>query len=69
MDDTKLGSGGKYENDPAEVAKQGFQALMDGKDHVFAASFKTKVEGEVSKFAPSAVTAEMHRKQAERKEG
>ncbi len=69
MDDTKLGSEGKHENDPAEVAKQGFQALMDGKDHVFAASLKTKIEGEVGKFTPSSVTAEMHRKQAERKEG
>lgn len=69
MDDTKLGSEGKYENDPADVAKQGFQALMDGKDHVFAASFKTKIEGEASKIAPASVTAQMHRKQAERKEG
>jgi uncharacterized protein len=69
MDDTKLGSEGKYENDPAEVARQGFHALMQGEDHVFAASLKTKVQGEVSKFAPHSVTAEMHRKQAERKEG
>jgi short-subunit dehydrogenase len=69
MDDTKLGSEGKQENDPAEVARQGFDALMEGKDHVFAASFKTKIEGEVSKFAPSSVTAQMHRNQAERKEG
>jgi len=67
MDDTKLGSEGKYSNDPADVAEQGFQALMEGKDHVFAASLKTKIEGEVSKFVPSSVTAEMHRKQAERK--
>lgn len=67
MDDTKLGSEGKYSNDPAEVAQQGFQALMEGKDHIFAASLKTKLEGEVSKFMPSSITAEMHRKQAERK--
>jgi hypothetical protein len=49
--------------------QNGFQALMDGKDHVFAASLKTKVEGEVSKIVPASVTAEMHRKQAERKKG
>ncbi len=69
MDDTKLGSEGKHENDPAEVARQGFQALMNGEEHVFAASWKTKIEGQLSKFAPSSLTAQMHRKQAERKEG
>lgn len=68
MDHTKLGQEGKYSNDPREVAQQGFEALMKGEDHVFAASFKTKVEGEVSKFAPSSLTAEMHRKQAEPKQ-
>jgi uncharacterized protein len=65
MDHTKLGSEGKYSNDPREVAKQGYEALMKGEDHVFAASLKTKVEGELSKFVPSSITAEMHRKQAE----
>jgi len=67
MDDTKLGQEGKKENDPADVAKQGYEALMAGKDHIFAASLKTKMEGEIGKFVPSSVTAEMHRKQAERK--
>jgi short-subunit dehydrogenase len=65
MDHTKLGQEGKYSNDPRDVAKQGFEALMKGEDHVFAASLKTKVEGEVAKFVPSSMTAEMHRKQAE----
>ena len=69
MDETKLGQEGKYANDPREVAQQGFDALMKGEDHVFAASIKTKVQGEVSKFAPRSVTAEMHRKQAEPKTG
>lgn len=68
MDHTKVGSEGKFTNDPREVAQQGFQALMDGKDHVFAESVKTKVEGAMSKVIPSAVSAEMHRKQAEPKE-
>ena len=68
MDHTKVGSEGKYTNDPAEVAKQGFQALMDGKDHIFAESMKTKMEGAMSKVVPDSVTAEMHRKQAEPKE-
>lgn len=65
MDHTKLGQERKYSNDPREVVQQGFEALMKGEDHVFAASLKTKVEGEVAKFVPSSMTAEMHRKQAE----
>ncbi|MBV8053344.1 MAG: SDR family NAD(P)-dependent oxidoreductase [Acidobacteriaceae bacterium] len=67
MDDTKLGQEGKYTNDPLEVAEQGFQALMENKDHVFASSMKTKVQGELGKFMPESVKAEMHRKEAERK--
>jgi uncharacterized protein len=67
MDDTKVGSEGKYTNDPAEVAEQGYQALMDGKDHVFASSMKTKVQGELGKFMPESMKAEQHRKQAEPK--
>ena len=31
LDDTKVGSEGKYTNDPREVAEQGYKALMDGK--------------------------------------
>ena len=68
MDHTKVGSEGKFDNDPAEVAKQGFKALMDGKDHVFSESMKTKLEGAMSKVIPASTGAEMHRKQAEPKE-
>jgi uncharacterized protein len=69
MDETKVGSEGKYTNDPAEVAKQGYEALMDGKDHIFSNSLKTKIQGELSKFIPESVKAEMHRKQAEPQTG
>jgi short-subunit dehydrogenase len=65
MDDTKLGQEGKYTNDPAEVAERGFQALMDGKDHVYASSLKTKMQGELGKLMPESVKASMHKKQAE----
>jgi uncharacterized protein len=68
MDHTKVGSEGKYTNDPAEVAKQGYQALMEGKDHIFSESIKTKVQGAASKIIPESVGAEMHRKAAEPKE-
>ena len=65
MDDTKLGTEGKYTNDPRDVAQQGYQALMDNKDHIYASSMKTKMEGELGRFMPDSMKAEMHRKQAE----
>jgi uncharacterized protein len=69
MDDTKVGSEGKYTNDPRDVAEQGFKALMDGKDHIFSSSLKTKIQGEVGKFVPESLKAEQHRKMAEPKTG
>lgn len=68
MDDTKVGSEGKYTNDPREVARQGYEALMENKDHIYASSMKTKVQGELGRFIPDSVKAEQHRKHAERKE-
>jgi uncharacterized protein len=67
MDDTKVGSEGKYTNDPAEVAQQGYDALMAGEDHVFSSSIKTKLQGELGKFMPESVKAKLHEKQAEPK--
>jgi short-subunit dehydrogenase len=63
MDDTKVGAGAK--DDPAIVAKQGFEALIKGKEKVVAGSAKTKVQGLVSKVMPDSAKAEMHRKMAE----
>lgn len=51
--------------DPAVVAKEGFEALMAGKDHVVAGSMKNKVQSTMSKVVPETTAAEMHRKQAE----
>jgi short-subunit dehydrogenase len=65
MDHTKLGTEGKYKNDPREVAQQGFEALMEGKDHVFSSSLSTKIQGELGKFVPESFKARMHEKQAE----
>jgi short-subunit dehydrogenase len=67
LDDTEVGSEGKFENDPADVARQGYEALMAGKNHVFSASMKTKIQGELGKFIPESVKAEQHRKMAEPK--
>lgn len=63
MDDTKVGQSEK--DDPAEVAKTGFEALMAGQDHVIAGSFMNKVQATMAHVLPDTVTAEMHRKQAE----
>lgn len=63
MDDTKAGADRK--DDPAMVAKQGFEALMAGKDSIVAGSLKTKLQGTVSKVLPDTVNAEGHRQLTE----
>lgn len=64
MDDTEVGQKGKSESQPKDVAKQGIDALMDGKDHVYAASAKTKFEGMVANLVPGALKGAMHEKMA-----
>lgn len=66
MEDTKVGMNEK--DDPAEVAKTGFEALMSGDDHVVAGSLKNKVQATMAHVLPDTVNAEMHRKQAEPQE-
>jgi short-subunit dehydrogenase len=63
MLDTRVGASEK--DDPALVAKQGFEALMKGKEKVVAGSVKTRVQGAASKVMPDKAKAEMHRKMAE----
>jgi short-subunit dehydrogenase len=63
MDDTRAATSKK--DDPADVAKQGFEALMDGKDHVIAGSLKTKVQGAMTNLLPQTANAEQHRKLTE----
>jgi short-subunit dehydrogenase len=58
MEDTKVGQAKK--DDPAEVAEQGFAALMAGKDHVVAGSFKNKVQAAAAKFMSDERNAKMH---------
>jgi short-subunit dehydrogenase len=64
MDDTKVGSEGKSESQPNEVAKQGIDALLAGKDHVYSASMKTKVEGMLANAIPGEAKGAMHEKMA-----
>jgi len=63
MLDTKVGAEDK--DDPADVARQGYEALMAGKERVVAASLKTKLMGRGSRLMPDSVKAEQHRKMAE----
>lgn len=62
-DDTKLGTSEK--DDPAEVAKDGFEALMAGKDHVVAGSFKNKLQAAAGYALPDPVVASAHAKMSE----
>jgi short-subunit dehydrogenase len=62
-DDTKLGASEK--DDPAEVAKEGFEALMAGKDHVVAGSFKNKMQAAAGYALPDPVVASAHAKMSE----
>jgi short-subunit dehydrogenase len=63
MEDTKVGAGEK--DDPAEVARQGFDALMAGEEKVVAGSLKNKLQTAVAGVIPDSRKAEMHRKMAE----
>jgi short-subunit dehydrogenase len=63
MLDTKVGADEK--DDPADVARDGFEALMAGKERVVSHSSKTKAQGRGSRFLPDSAKAELHRKMAE----
>ena len=67
MDNTEVGSSGKTESQPDEVARQGIEALLSGKDHVYAASAKTKMEGMLANVTPGSVKGAMHEKMAKPK--
>jgi short-subunit dehydrogenase len=64
MDDTEVGQKGKSESQPDDVARQGIDALLAGKDHVYAASFKTKLEGALANVVPGNLKGAMHEKMA-----
>jgi uncharacterized protein len=63
LEDTRVGSGKK--DDPAQVAADGFEALMKGKDHVVAGSVKNRLLAGASKVLPERAKAETHRKMSE----
>jgi short-subunit dehydrogenase len=69
MDNTQVGSEGKSESQPDDVARQGIEALLAGEDHVYSASIKTKVEGMLANVTPGKVKGAMHEKMARPKTG
>ena len=62
MDDTKVGQGKK--DDPADVAKTGFHAMMKGEGDVVH-GLKNKIQAAVAAVTPQSRLAEMHRDMAE----
>jgi uncharacterized protein len=60
--DTKLGQSKK--DDPAMVAKVGFEAMMAGESDVIA-GWKSKIEVMASNVLPAEALAQVHRKRAE----
>jgi uncharacterized protein len=62
MLDTSVGQAEK--DDPADVAKVGFDAMISGEADVVA-GWKNKIQTTIANVTPSTVLAEMHRKQAE----
>jgi uncharacterized protein len=66
MLDTPVGSSKK--DDPAQVAEQGFAALMKGERKLVGGSLMTKAQGVLSGVLPDALKAKGHRKMAEPQE-
>jgi short-subunit dehydrogenase len=61
MEDTKVAE--RKKDDPAEVAKEGFDAMMAGKDKVVAASFKSTMEGWMGEVLPERLKARIQASQ------
>jgi short-subunit dehydrogenase len=57
--------GTEDKDDPAEVARQGYDALMAGKERVVGGSLMNKVQVAVGGIVPDAAKAALHRKMAE----
>ncbi|AXQ95354.1 SDR family NAD(P)-dependent oxidoreductase [Cereibacter azotoformans] len=63
--DTKVGQADK--DDPAEVAKAGYDAMLKGREQV-TPGLANKIQSTAAEILPAGVGAEMHRKMAEPRE-
>jgi short-subunit dehydrogenase len=64
LTDTKLGASDK-KDDPALVARQGFEGLMKGEASVFAGSLASKAMGRLSAVTPDSVATKVKRPMTE----
>jgi short-subunit dehydrogenase len=62
MESSHLARGSK--DDPAEVARMGYEALMQGRERVVASSLRSKLQGRGSRLLPDSAKAALHRWQA-----
>jgi short-subunit dehydrogenase len=62
MLDTKIGQSKK--DDPAHVARLGFEAMMRGDGDVVS-GWQNKLQAAIASVTPSGILAEQHRKMAE----
>lgn len=58
LEDTKLAQSKKDE--PADVAEEAFEAMMEGKDHIITGSIKNKAMVAGAKIMPDTVAAKVH---------
>jgi short-subunit dehydrogenase len=63
MTDTKLAVSAT--DNPTTVARQGFEAMQAGKDHVVAGSLRNKVLATASRVVPDPIKAALHRRISE----
>jgi short-subunit dehydrogenase len=63
MEDTRVGSSEK--DDPAEVARQGFEALMQGRERVVSGSLVNRLLTYGGRLVPDKAKAEAHRLMAQ----
>jgi short-subunit dehydrogenase len=64
MQDTRVGAS-DAKDDPAQVARQGFEALMDGEAQVLGGSLASRAMGAISRVSPDALVAKANRKLSE----
>jgi short-subunit dehydrogenase len=62
MEDTRVGQSKK--DDPAQVARQGFEAMVKGRKRVVGGSLKTKAQEAMNKVLPDQAKAAAHRAMA-----
>lgn len=63
MDGTKVAEG--HKDDPANVARAGFAAMMSGDDHVVPGSWRNKVQSAAAGVLPDTMAAKVHRSMTE----